>query len=102
MLKPAVKPEAVVKELVADVCLETAVDKRVDAEATVLVAVDVAVAKVVCAARAWISATDRVASKVELAVLVTARRDAAVEAAAAVVEIAATVLDAVELIREVV
>jgi hypothetical protein len=100
VLSAAVAPVAAVYEDVADVCLDTAVAKRVDAEVTPLLAVAVAVAKVVWAARACASATDRVANKAELAVLVTARRDAAVDAAAAVVEIAATVLEAVELIRE--
>ena len=94
MLNAAVPPVAAVYEDVADVCLDTATAKRLDAEATVLDAVDVAVAKVVWAAKAVASATDRVASKVELAVLVTARRDAAVDAVAAVVVTAAVFVDA--------
>jgi hypothetical protein len=80
VLRVAVRPAAAVYDDVADVSLDTAVDKRVDAEVTALLAVDVAVAKVVWAARAVTSAADRVASKAELAVLVTARRDAAVDA----------------------
>ena len=94
VLRVAVRPEAAVYELVADVSLDTAVDKRVDAEVTPLLAVDVAVAKVVWASRAVSSAADRVASKAELAVLVTARRDAAVAAVAAVAVTADTFVDA--------
>lgn len=94
VLRPVVKPEDVVYELKADVSLDTAVAKRVDAEVTPLLAVAVAVAKVVWACRAVSSAADRVASKAELAVLVTARRDAAVDAVAAVVVTAAVFVDA--------
>lgn len=94
VLRVAVRPEAAVYELRADVSLDTAVAKRLDAEVTALLAVDVAVAKVVWAARDETSAADRVASKAELAVLVTARRDAAVDAAVDVDVTAAVFVDA--------
>lgn len=47
VLNPAVRPDAVVYEVVAEVWRDTAVASKVEAETTELLAVDVAVAKVV-------------------------------------------------------